>query len=274
MKKTNEGYCAEIFEVGPQKLLKLYHPSWSEAAVRQEYEMTGALHELGVSSPAVYEVVERDGRYGFVMEKLTDYTMLHHIGKNLGQAFALARQLAELHFEIHSHGAPSCVLPTQKEVFLQKVQTRPSLSQMEKERIAAVIRDLPDPADSRVCHGDFHPMNILYQGDTPVVIDWAFAYGGDPRSDVAGTYMITKIMATMAGARSRMDRFMFKVFTPVFAEIYLREYRKLSGYSRREIIEWIPIRAATYLDLRVPEKANRKLYRLARKASLRQTPGI
>ena len=265
MKKANEGYCAEIFEIGDQKLLKLYFPGWAETDVRQEYEITRAIHELGIPSPAIYEFVEQDGRYGFVMEKLMDHTMLHHIGKHLKEAFALAKQLAELHFEVHSRSTVPDAVPPQEDVFLHKIQTRVSLSDTEKEQMAQVIRNLPKREERRICHGDFHPMNILYQGETPTVIDWAFAYSGDPRGDVAGTYMITKIMAVDAGAHSRMDQLMFRTFAPVFAEIYLRRYLKLSGYSKREVMWWVPIRAATYLDHDLPEKENRKLYKTAKK---------
>ena len=109
-------------------------------------------------------------------------------------------------------------------------------------------------------------MNILYQGEKPVVIDWAFTCSGDPRGDVAGTYLITKIMAVKAAAKGPVEKFMYNTFTPLFAEIYLHTYIKLSGYSKQEIKQWIPIRAATYLDYVASEAANRKLYRIVKRA--------
>ncbi|HZC26566.1 MAG TPA: phosphotransferase, partial [Actinopolymorphaceae bacterium] len=44
-----------------------------------------------------------------------------------------------------------------------------------------------DPAnpDDIVCHGDFGPWNLVWQGDTPVgILDWDLAYPAPPRSDV------------------------------------------------------------------------------------------
>lgn len=262
MHKVNGGFCAEIFDAGDGKLLKLGNSDWDRAQMLQEYETTKTVGELGIAAPAVYGFVEAEGRYGFLMEKLEDRTMLHRIDKSLGRAFALAKQLARLHFDIHK--APMCELPGQEDVFVRAIGTRKTLTKSEQTDLIRVVRALPK-GKMAICHGDFHPLNILYQGNRPAIIDWGFAYTGDPRGDVAGTYMITKLMATKVAAKTRVEHFMFRVFTPVFAELYLKEYRRLSGYSRREILAWLPVRAATYLDHDLPERQNDKLHRLARK---------
>ncbi len=270
MKKANQGFCAEIFEVENNRLLKLYFTTWSERDAKQEYEITKAIHEMGISLPAVYDFEERDRRYGFTIEKLEDITMLHHIHKHLKEALLLAKQLAKMHFAIHSHSADASIIPLQEDAYLEKIQIRKTLSDEEKEQLSDMMRKMPKSNDRRVCHGNFHPMNILYQGEKPVVIDWAFACVGDPCPDVAGTYLITKMLATTAAASSAFDRLMYNMFTPLFADIYLKEYLKLSGYSRKDIETWIPIRAATYLDFDIPQKTNKKLHKIVKRSLKRQ----
>ncbi|WP_040420396.1 aminoglycoside phosphotransferase family protein [Actinopolymorpha alba] len=49
------------------------------------------------------------------------------------------------------------------------------------------IHEPGDPAnpDEAICHGDFGPWNLVWQGDRPVgILDWDFAYPAPPRRDV------------------------------------------------------------------------------------------
>jgi Phosphotransferase enzyme family len=48
---------------------------------------------------------------------------------------------------------------------------------------ATLRRELSDA--TTVCHGDFHTLNVLTGGPTPVVIDWQNCYLGNPAEDLA-----------------------------------------------------------------------------------------
>jgi hypothetical protein len=50
-----------------------------------------------------------------------------------------------------------------------------------------------------------------------------------------------------------------------FADVYLKEYIRISNSSMNDIKKWIPIRAATYLDFGLPEKANKQLLNIINK---------
>ncbi len=255
MKKINEGYCAELFLAEDKKLLKLYKPGWSRKEVSLEYENTN-----GFPSPQMYGMTERDGRFGFWMEQMHGDTMLQRIQKDPFHALSYAKQMAKLHYRMHQTACPS--MPTQQKVYTFRIRNT-SLEEQTKEQLISHLQNLSSQEKTNICHGDFHPMNILVQELSYVVIDWAFSSIGDPRGDVAGTYMITKLLSTASAAHSAWERWLYNRFTPLFAETYLKEYLRLSGYSRKEILQWIPIRAATYLDLGLPESENKKLRFLA-----------
>ena len=52
----------------------------------------------------------------------------------------------------------------------------------------------PEPARLSICHGDFHPLNILFQdGAVTGVLDWAGFAIGDPAFDVANTLVLITI---------------------------------------------------------------------------------
>jgi serine/threonine protein kinase len=56
-------------------------------------------------------------------------------------------------------------------------------------------------------HFDLHPDNVLMSPSGPVVIDWTNAHGGDPKSEVAMTWLI---LATSAGLPGRVLAALFK----------------------------------------------------------------
>ena len=67
------------------------------------------------------------------------------------------------------------------------------LDERRKQHMLGSIADMPD--GDRLCHGDFHPMNILGEASQPVIIDWSDARRGDPAADVCRTYLLMKLHA-------------------------------------------------------------------------------
>jgi len=45
----------------------------------------------------------------------------------------------------------------------------------------AALRELPD--GEALCHGDFHPRNVIVDGDELTIIDWVDASSGPPAAD-------------------------------------------------------------------------------------------
>ena len=78
------------------------------------------------------------------------------------------------------------------------------LDKSRKRELHDAIVDMPH--GDRLCHGDFHPLNIL--GDTldPVVIDWLDARRGDPVADVCRSYLLLKLHAA-ENARAYLDAY-------------------------------------------------------------------
>jgi aminoglycoside phosphotransferase (APT) family kinase protein len=53
----------------------------------------------------------------------------------------------------------------------------------------------PEPSQLCICHGDFHPMNILVRdGQLTAVLDWPGFMIGDPAMDVAATMMLFEVV--------------------------------------------------------------------------------
>ncbi|MFC2013409.1 phosphotransferase family protein [Chloroflexota bacterium] len=66
-----------------------------------------------------------------------------------------------------------------------------------KEVVLEALEQLPD--GSAVCHGDFHPRNIIISSRGPVIIDWANATQGNPLADVAWILLASQTAAWQPG---------------------------------------------------------------------------
>ena len=92
------------------------------------------------------------------------------------------------------------------------------------------------PKHLNLCHGDFHPCNIIIASDgTPYIIDWAHATQGNSSADVARTYLSFYL-------DGKKD----------LAEKYLDLYCKKSDTAKQYVQKWIPIVAASRLTKAKP----------------------
>ena len=85
------------------------------------------------------------------------------------------------------------------------------------------------PADDTlaVCHGDFHPQNVLVEhGAATGVLDWPNALLADPVFDVASTLGILRFVPVDLVSTSRPLRWLARVGQPLLAARYLAGYRR------------------------------------------------
>jgi aminoglycoside phosphotransferase (APT) family kinase protein len=113
------------------------------------------------------------------------------------------------------------------------------LHQPRKQFLLNGLEDMPD--GDRLCHGDFHPMNVLGDASQPVVIDWPNACCGDPAGDLCRSFLILKLHADEV------------------AEPYLDAYSRVAGVPRRTILDWLAYIAAARLAEDVPGGQHRLL---------------
>jgi aminoglycoside phosphotransferase (APT) family kinase protein len=88
-------------------------------------------------------------------------------------------------------------------------------------------RGPPAPGEVVVCHGDFHPQNVLVAGGvTTGVLDWANALVAEPAFDVASTLNILRFVPPGLTSLSMPLRWVLAVAQPVLARQYLAVYRR------------------------------------------------
>ena len=94
------------------------------------------------------------------------------------------------------------------------------------------------PDDDAVCHGDFHPGNILMSSRGPIIVDWNDATRGDPHADVARSLVIAQFAAGQPGVRIAFD-------LELFQRSYLERYLQLGDVSHQRVEAWeLPVAVA------------------------------
>ncbi len=92
-----------------------------------------------------------------------------------------------------------------------------------------------------VCHGDFHPLNVVVDGGRASVIDWTDAGLGPREADVARTILIFHIAAIAAG--SAFERVALKVAGPRLARRYRRSYESGASLDPDRMRQWSVLHA-------------------------------
>ncbi|HLO16178.1 MAG TPA: aminoglycoside phosphotransferase family protein [Anaerolineales bacterium] len=242
------GRTAEIFLWDDGHILKLYRdwcpPDW----VEDEAHIARAIYKAGVPSPAAGEIIEVNGRRGLIYERLERISMLQDMNARPWTLLKHARSLAELHVKINRQSIPG--LPFYKDRLRYDIRNTPHLNEDLRNRALSLLENLP--AGNNVCHGDYHPGNILLTKSGPVVIDWMTASAGSPWTDVARTSLLLTIGPKGAGKQVSP---IIRSIIALYHRIYLDRYRALVPDTHKEMSRWMPLIAAARLSEEIlPER--------------------
>lgn len=239
-----EGRTAEIYEWQNGYILKLYHEWCPSHWVEHEAKVAHAITAAGIPTPAAGEIVEVNNRRGLTYQRVSGISMLQDMNLRPWIILKHARTLAELQVKINQLSIPG--LHSYKEGLMHTIKRAPYLEDELRKKVLDHLVSLSD--GEQVCHGDFHPGNVLLTDQGAVIIDWMTASAGIPWADVARTSMLISIGAKSAGKQVRP---IIRFFIRLYHQIYLNRYMSLTIDSNNEFAKWVPIIAAARLDEKI-----------------------
>jgi uncharacterized protein (TIGR02172 family) len=234
-----KGRTADIYAWGDDSVLKLFHAGRSSGEAAYEAKIASAVHASGAASPALLDTVEFEGRQGLIYERIHGPSLAEVLRHSPWQLPRLARAFARLQASMHRRTASD--LPSQRQCLSRKIEAASPLPSELKERALQALSHLPD--GNVLCHGDFHPENIIMSPRGPVTIDWVDATRGNPLADVARTSLILSAahLYLPANPGSLAVRFIIAAFH----RIYLAHYVRATNTQERQIRVWRgPVAAA------------------------------
>jgi aminoglycoside phosphotransferase (APT) family kinase protein len=119
------------------------------------------------------------------------------------------------------------------------------------ELVLGELERLPD--GNKLLHGDFHPANVMIQGEEPVVIDWTNVARGDPVADFARSRLMLRIGELPPGS-PLMVRILAAVGRSVLWRLYDRGYRRHRSPDPEMVKRWEIVRVADRLVEGIPEE--------------------
>jgi uncharacterized protein (TIGR02172 family) len=238
MKQLNpiaQGSTAEIYEWQSEEVLKLFHEIRSEQEVRREFHLARAVQVTGLA-PRVNEVIQVDQRWGIVYQHVQGISLVEAMQNDSSNTLYFAKHFAELHARIHTFNDVAG-LPSQLERLEKKILATPLLTTTLQQKVIAHLETL---LTARIlCHGDFHPGNVLVEEDKFFVIDWADATLGQPLADVTRTILILEGLAAAEPSLAPLVN--------NFKTAYLENYFALRPGSEKDLVLWRPVIAAARL---------------------------
>lgn len=232
MERIAEGRTAEVFAWGDEHILKLYRAGWGAENAQHEFEVVKAVEQANIAAPRAIEQITHEGRYGIVYERATGITMGDAVRKVIYRFRMYARKMASLHAEMHQ--ADCAQLPSQRS---RIIRNHPHL--------LTHLENLPDTC--KICHGDFHMENILWDGEKFTIIDWNDATCGTPAADVARSYLLFWL-------DEKSHNWFIRQIIRMIRNTYLNHYCELTNTNKADILAWMPIVATIRLTENIPNE--------------------
>jgi uncharacterized protein (TIGR02172 family) len=244
------GRTAAVYAWKEGWVLKLFVEGWPSDWVEYEARIARVVHASGLPVPAAGEVIEVEGRIGLVYERVDGVSMMSQIMSRPWQANRLARTLAELHAEMHTRHVPE--LPELHRRLEDKINDFDGLPGDCRQAAQQALQRLPK--GDQLCHGDFHPGNILMTARGPVIIDWTDATQGNPLADVARTRLLVTTPPT--GEKPPVAA-LIRFLQRSFYRTYLERYFELRPGGKEQLDLWQPIVEAARLREGIPGDSER-----------------
>ncbi|MDR0477080.1 MAG: aminoglycoside phosphotransferase family protein [Desulfobulbaceae bacterium] len=226
-----KGTWAKVYRNGDVAVKRFYDAPID--MVEKEAKNQQFAHSAGLPVPAVHGVQKLDdGTFAIDMAYISGEPLMR-FGMNKEEMRAVFNTLVKLQNEVHSVSAEG--LPRVTERFQERIEHHSlKLDVPAKARLLALLSKL-DEGCANLCHGDFHPLNVLFNDEGHWIIDWTDAGAGNPLLDVCRVYLLARC-----------------TFSSSVADMYLQCYCREAKVQPEEVLAWLPIWAA----LRLAEKTN------------------
>ncbi|KEZ52473.1 aminoglycoside phosphotransferase family protein [Metabacillus indicus] len=227
------GNTAKVIVRDGGTVAKVFHRHIGRDFIEYEYAIYKEIAKIPLHVPRLYSFEKEN--HALIFERVDGTSLMAEMKRSPFLLPIHMRRLAEWHGEIHQ--CQDLKLPVLTDRLASRISQSDDLNESEKEKILSHLDGLPDH-ERVLCHGDFHPDNVLISKKGHVIIDWADAAVGNRLADIARSVLLIHY----GGLTSSPVQGMFR---GLLAGHYERCYRKTDPFDMSELKNWIlPVAAA------------------------------
>lgn len=236
-KLLGSGGTSDVYEWSDSEVIKIYKSHVSDGTINHEEYIGKLLNNTFLNIPKLIDSISIDGKRALIYERKAGNILAAPMLKGIYEK-ELAQKFAKMHYDIHMETISE--LPLQYEFFYNRITGLSNILGDKSDTLLKLLNSIP--TDTRLCHGDYQPLNILGEADSYTVIDWNGACSGNPVLDVAWTYLTlnSPVVKHLLGEETS------KIIT-LFIEEYLTHYCQLSGMESTQVLKCLPLVAVRRL---------------------------
>lgn len=209
------GNTATVYEWEDGKVLKLFYKGYPKEAIEREFHNAKVIENMGFAKPKVYEIIFCKERIGIVYGRVQGELLLDWVMKYC-DVQQCAVYMAKIHKSIFRNNTRN--VPSYKDFLKYNIENAQSINLKTRKEVLQILDKLPD--GDTLCHGDFHPGNILISDGHAIVIDFMNVCHGDFLYDVARTVFLVEYTPVLIETDNRELLLRFK---RILADLYLIE---------------------------------------------------
>ncbi|MEG7967020.1 phosphotransferase [Bacillus sp. HNR-4] len=215
-----KGNTANIY-LYEKKVIKLFNEYLPDTESMNEAKKQKYAYSCGLPVPNVFEVTKIQNRQAIIMEYVKGDSIGDLLLNNLNEAERYINICVNEQKKIHAICMNTDEIESMRVRLERQIKSVHKVDEKQKGNILDKLHSIK--FEPRLCHGDFHPFNLILNNKNANIIDWVDASAGDLRADVFRTYLL------------------YSQYSVELAEMYLQIYCSNTDLTRDEIFQWAPI---------------------------------
>lgn len=232
-KLIGTGGTSSVYEWGNNEVIKIFKPNIPNEVIKNEQYIGKMLNDLSLCTPKYIKTIELNNKLAIIYERAYGRTLAEILIETTDKS-EVAANFARIHYEIHQ----CCIdeLPSQHDMYKWRISKMSSYFKNEVKKMQDLFGSLS--IESKLCHGDFHPLNILVDCGKYITLDWNGICSGNPLLDVAWSYLTLN----SPSIELMYGQLMAKITTE-FSNEYLKYYCSYSNVDKYDVLKYLPLAA-------------------------------